>query len=100
MTQTVKIPACLCERPQWVAWKYIERDGKPTKTPINPHTGEFAKSTDASTWGTFDEAMATCGHDATYSGVGFVFTADDPYCGVDLDDCRDPDSGQLKDWAR
>jgi primase-polymerase (primpol)-like protein len=79
---------------------YIERDDKPTKSPINPNTGDFAKSTDASTWGTFDEATAACTQDASLSGVGFVFTADDPYCGVDLDDCRDPDSGQLKDWAR
>ena len=93
-------PAGTRDSPQWVAWKYIERDGKPTKSPINPHTGEFAKSTDASTWGTFDEALAACTQDASLSGVGFVFTADDPYCGVDLDDCRDPDSGQLKDWAR
>ena len=96
----VNAPAGARDSPQWVAWKYIERDGKPTKSPINPHTGEFAKSTDASTWGTFDEALAACTRDASLSGAGFVFTADDPYCGVDLDDCRDPDSGQLKDWAR
>jgi hypothetical protein len=100
MIQAVDVPLCLCDSPQWVAWKYIERDGKPTKTPINPHTGEFASSTNASTWGTFDEAIAACRQDAGLAGVGFVFTADDPYCGVDLDDCRDPDSGQLTDWAR
>ncbi len=93
-------PAGARDSPQWVVWKYIERDGKPTKSPINPHTGEFAKSTDASTWGTFDESLAACTQDASLSGVGFVFTAADPYCGIDLDDCRDPDSGQLKDWAR
>ena len=100
MIQAVDVPPCLCDSRQWVAWKYIERDGKPTKTPINPHTGGFAKSTDASTWGSFDDALEACSHDNSLSGVGFVFTADDPYCGVDLDDCRDPDSGQLKDWAR
>ena len=93
-------PAGARDSPQWVTWKYIERDGKPTKSPINPHTGEFASSTNASTWGTFDEAIAACRQDAGLAGVGFVFTADDPYCGVDLDDCRDPDSGQLTDWAR
>ena len=93
-------PAGARDSTQWVAWKYIERDGKPTKSPINPHTGEFAKSTDASTWAAFDEAMTVCTQDASLSGVGFVFTADDPYCGVDLDDCRDPHSGRLKDWAR
>lgn len=93
-------PTGVRDSPQWVAWKYIERDGKPTKSPINPHTGEFASSTDASTWGTFDEAIAACSQDSGLAGIGFVFTSDDPYCGVDLDDCRDPESGQLKDWAR
>ena len=33
------------------------------------------------------------------AGVGFVFAANDQYCGVDLDDSVDPDSGQLKGWA-
>jgi hypothetical protein len=94
------VPAGVRDGPQWVTWKYIERDGKPTKSPINPHTGEFASSTDASTWGTFDEAIAACSRDSGLAGVGFVFTGDDPYSGVDLDDCRDPESGQLKEWAR
>ncbi|HQL55528.1 MAG TPA: hypothetical protein PLQ87_12535, partial [Phycisphaerae bacterium] len=31
-------------------------------------------------------------------GVGFVFTPDDPYAGIDLDDCIDA-SGQIKPWA-
>ena len=93
-------PIVSAEYPQWVAWKYVERDGKTTKSPINPHTGEFASSTDASTWGMLDEAVAACSRDSDLAGVGFVFTAEDPYCGVDLDDCRDPESGQLKDWAQ
>ena len=34
-----RVPGCLVQRPQWVAWKYVERDGKETKAPVNPHTG-------------------------------------------------------------
>jgi len=33
-------------------------------------------------------------------GVGFVFTDDDPIVGVDLDDCRDPETGDVDDAAQ
>ena len=93
-------PSCIRDRNQWVAWKYVERGGKPTKAPINPHNGSLASSTDASTWGTFAEAIEACRRNASLAGVGFVFTADDPYCGVDLDDSIDESTGQLKPWAQ
>lgn len=66
-------PMCLRERRQWVAWKYVERDGKPTKCPVNAGTGALADSTDRSTWGTFEQAIAACWQDAGLAGVGFVF---------------------------
>src|ERR671916_1961550 len=34
-----------------------------------------------------------------HAGIGYVFAADDPYVGIDLDDCIDAD-GHLADWAR
>jgi len=33
-------------------------------------------------------------------GVGFVFTDDDPIVGVDLDDCRDPETGEVDSEAQ
>jgi primase-polymerase (primpol)-like protein len=33
-----------------------------------------------------------------WDGIGFVFTAGDPYVGVDLDHCRE-ESGELSPWA-
>jgi hypothetical protein len=38
-------------------------------------------------------------HEKGYQGLGFVFTEEDPYVGVDLDDCRDPHSGEIAPWA-
>lgn len=75
---------------QWVCWKYEERgeSGKPTKVPYNPRgTGEFhdAKSTDPTTWGTFEDALSGAAS-GRFDGIGFVLTANDPYAMIDLDD--------------
>jgi putative DNA primase/helicase len=32
-------------------------------------------------------------------GIGFVFTESDPFCGVDLDACVDPKTGEIASWA-
>lgn len=92
-------PTSLRERPQWVAWKVVERAGKSTKVPVNPHSGELARANDKSTWGSFEQALNACRTRSGLCGVGFVFSADDPYCGVDLDDCVDPHTGEIKSWA-
>ncbi len=93
------IPAALRERPQWVVWKYILREGKWTKVPFNARTGEPASATDPSTWSTFDEAVAACRSDDGYAGIGFAFSEDDPFAGIDLDDCID-ENGNLVPTAR
>jgi len=93
------VPAALKEHPRWVTWKYVERDGKPTKCPFDPKTGGAADSTDPATWATFDEALAAYQKDSL-AGVGFVFAADGGFAGVDLDDSIDMVTGQLKPWAR
>jgi hypothetical protein len=93
-------PGCLRDRPQWVCWKYIQRDGKETKCPVNAQNGHLADSTDASTWSTFDQAIDGCRRMPELAGVGFVFSADDPYCGIDLDDAVEPGTTQLKAWAK
>lgn len=81
------VPEALRERPQWVLWKYVERGGKQTKMPIAADTGKAASSTDPTTWTTFDEAVAAARRFASIAGVGFVFSADDAFCGIDLDEC-------------
>ncbi|MBZ0172539.1 MAG: hypothetical protein K8E66_09190, partial [Phycisphaerales bacterium] len=88
------VPKALRERPQWVAWRFETRGGKPTKVPVDPRTGKRASSTDPSTWVTFNEAVAAWRASDRYAGVGFVFSADDLFTGVDLDACID-ESGSL-----
>lgn len=94
------VPECLRLRLQWVCWKYVTRKAKVTKCPHNARTGRKADSTKPETWSTFDEALAAYETDDGYAGIGYVFAADDPYCGIDLDDCIDPATGDLKPWGR
>lgn len=94
------IPAELRALRQWVCWKTVVREGKPTKVLITPKSGDYARThnqegktyrdTPEDTWDTFDAAIASYNRSkGNYDGIGFVFTADDPYCGVDVDDSRE-----------
>jgi len=81
----------------WVGWRLEERDGKPTKVPINPTTLGNAITTNSSTWGSFEQALSGVGH--KYTGIGFVFDGTG-LVGVDIDDCRDPETGSLTPEAQ
>jgi len=95
------VPDELTTREQWICFRVGEKEDRTTKLPINPHSGGFASSTDPDTWGRFHEAKAY--HDlrsTTTDGIGFVFTDADQFVGVDLDDCREPETGTIDEWAR
>jgi hypothetical protein len=97
MTATTKqdkpnIPAEMLEERRWVAWRYEERGGKPTKVPIDPRTGEYASTTDPKTWGTHADALRRAA-DSGLAGVGFVLG--DLWVGIDFDNYRDETSGHL-----
>ncbi len=81
------IPEELRRRRQWV-----NRDD--WKIPQTPGTKRRADSTDSETWRSFEDAVADG------RGLGFVFTSGDPFTGVDLDKCRDPETGVVEEWAR
>ncbi|MFI0849718.1 hypothetical protein [Mesorhizobium sp. IMUNJ 23232] len=91
------MPDALKAFPQFVVWRLVQRPGepKPAKLPVNPATGYPASATDASTWTDFDTACRTFAT-GQYEGIGFVFAAADPFAFIDLDDCRDPVTG---DWT-
>jgi hypothetical protein len=90
----------LATRVQWVCWRYETRNGKPTKVPMRGSStdakGVRADSMKRVTWDTFEHCVATA---AKYGwGVGYVF--DDDIVGIDLDKCRDPETGKVEPWAQ
>jgi hypothetical protein len=111
-----QIPADLLYLQQWIAWWSVVGEGrsvqlpnsratgvlkaqdKPHKLPINPRTGGLAASTRPPTWSSIDDALGAV-EKWSLTGIGFVFSDWDNYAGVDLDNCRNPDTGQIAEWA-
>jgi hypothetical protein len=97
------IPEELQHHRSWVAWEFGTTDNeKVKKLPVNPQDGWTAKTNDPETWGTYDEAERFSElHELDgIQGIGFVFTKEDPLCGIDLDDCRNPETGEIEQWGR
>jgi primase-polymerase (primpol)-like protein len=97
------IPDELKATDQWVCWKpeYRQGDAKPTKVPYDPNNASCRAATDnPETWSSFAKAVQVALASSGEFGIGFVFTANDPDVGVDLDHCRDPQTGAIKARAR
>jgi hypothetical protein len=103
------LPAQLTDLPQFVVWKYIEDLDVETgetdwdKPPFNARTGGLASSTNPATWSPFAVALDAYNRGG-WDGLGFVLHKkkgeDGPgLVGVDLDKCRDPDTGVVEQWA-
>lgn len=100
--------ADLASAPRWVVWRTEPQrgTGRITKVPKDPHTLRDAASTRPETWGTREVAEAAH-HRLPASqhgpgGVGLILGEwSDGYSvgGVDLDSCRDPETGDLEAWA-
>ena len=88
------VPAEIKAKTQWVVWREEKRDGKPTKIPYQVNRRK-AQSNQANTW---TDYQTVCNHRDGFSGIGFVFSADDSYCGIDLDHCLN--EGKMKDWSK
>ena len=98
---TENIPEQLTERPQWVCWRLEMRAGKPTKVPYIAGTNSRASSTELLTWSSFEYALAAYeAGEPPYDGIGFVFCSADPLAGIDLDGCRNPETGEVAPWAQ
>ena len=92
------IPKSLKMIPRWVCWAWKRNGHKWTKIPKNarqPHKNASVK--DPSTWSDFATAVQAAQKHKL--GIGFVFDGGG-LVGIDLDDCRDPDTGNLFGWAQ
>jgi putative DNA primase/helicase len=105
------LPASLRDRPQWVGWKF-HWDDYWDKLPKNPHSDNCvrnAKSNDPTTWADLETTSARVKEAVEHNsravdGFGYVFVrseepSDDDVFGLDLDCCRDPDTGELTPLA-
>jgi len=90
-----RIPDDLKPLRHWVTWK-------PDKVPVNPLTGQNAASDNPETWGSFEQAVDFYKKNKANdcAGIGFMFGQDDPFTGVDLDKCVNPETGEIEPLAK
>jgi DNA-binding MarR family transcriptional regulator len=90
----------------WCPWRYEEPEtpgGKPKKVPYQTRgrAPQEAKSNDPLTWSTYDDAQsiyeASQGWKYPFDGIGMM--CDGSFVGIDLDHCRDKDTGEWSDQA-
>ena len=88
------IKAC----PQWLVWQYVKKDdrSKPTKIPCRAKDGRQASNANPNDWCSFEDALAAFRNNARYTGIGFVFTENDPFAFIDIDDTSGIENPDLK----
>lgn len=103
------VPGEMRQYRQWVVWRLEKKlNGKDTKVPYNVRTGHKASVTNPGDWADFADVASiefTCRSAVDpstpvgisgFTGIGFVFTANDPFTGIDLDDTH----GVAEDYER
>ncbi|MBA2691485.1 MAG: hypothetical protein H0U65_03195 [Rubrobacter sp.] len=97
-TEFANVSDELKERRQWLLWKWeTVGENKATKVPYQSN-GRRASSTNPATWANFEDAGASFERGG-FSGIGFAVTKDDPFTGIDLDDCVSLETGEIAPGA-
>jgi len=95
------IPEKLQNRTQWLLWRYEWKGDKWAKVPVNPDSGRIDSATDPEVWSSFGGVQEAYRSDHIQSdGIGFAFSETDMVVGVDLDDCRNSETGEPTAEAR
>ena len=86
----------------WLLWRWVEKPNKPgefTKPPFQPRNPDRnASNRNPAHWTDFAAASAAR-KAGKADGLGFVVSASQREVWVDLDDCRNPETGGLAEWA-
>lgn len=90
------VPAELKAKRNWVRWKLEAVNGRLTKVPYQLN-GKKASSTDPTTWNTY-EAIVNGAALSESQGIGIM--TDGTWTGFDMDGCRNPLTGEIKEWAQ
>ena len=93
MPKSANIPQALRDRALFCCWRLEDKNGKTTKIPYNPTTGQRAQTNNPKTFTDFQTALRAV---KSYSGLGFLIPVG--MFVVDCDHCRNLD-GTLKQPA-
>jgi hypothetical protein len=96
----MQIPSDLKQIPNWILWCSQIREGRATKVPCDP-AGRPASVTEVSSWMSYQDALDAVElgnvNGPMIAGIGFCFTPDDPFMGIDLDGCYPAMSPAVKE---
>jgi hypothetical protein len=83
----------------WIVWRYVQKGDNWTKPPYQSANPQLnAAHDDPATWSDFDTAVAAI-RAGQADGIGFCFTKDVPFAGIDIDRGRNPKTGDLDPWV-
>ena len=96
----MRFPKELLGLKQWVCWRLMPgpKGEKDRKVPFNPLTGHPAATNKPASWSDYQTALAAVERYG-FTGLGFVFTKESGFVGVDIDHCYDKVSGAFNDIA-
>ena len=97
-----KFPQALKDHPNWVLWKLALVNGKTTKVPYQLDFKTPAATTRPNEWSdykTVAEKIQIAGGITEKQGIGRVVQKEERVVGIDLDGCRDAQTGTIAQWA-
>jgi putative DNA primase/helicase len=105
--RAASIPRALRDNAAWVCWRYEPSPSDPDKLTKVPYSArargsarQKAESDNPKTWATFREALEYHLDNDWTDGIGMVVCERDDFIGVDLDHCRNAETGTIEPWAQ